>query len=198
MLTSMLSWSYSVGVGRCQTVMQLNQPILEALGGVQLQGYVTVTPRYQGNAVAYEYRHHTDNELVDRLLVEKGGDEITATHQPDVLAWLLAETAHEGADGAVHELHAFRDIWRRRMVGENDGPVLRVELRPQPQTRLVGLPAKDLRVNRFREGGHTVEPGGGGAGCQPAEITVRARDEAVGTGCDVHDDASALRHGSAL
>jgi hypothetical protein len=32
-------------------VMQLNQTILEAFKGVQLQGHVTVTPRYQGNAI---------------------------------------------------------------------------------------------------------------------------------------------------
>jgi hypothetical protein len=178
--------------------MQLHQTILKALGGLQFQRHVSVPPRYQGNAITYEHWNHTDHELVDRLLVEEGGDEITAAHQPEVLPGLLSETAHEWADGAVHELHALRDIWRRRMAGENDGPVLRVELRPQPQTRLVGLPAKDLRVNRFREGGHTVEPGGGGAGRQPAEITVRARDKAVGTGSDVHDDASALRHGLAL
>jgi hypothetical protein len=31
--------------------MQLNQTILEAFNGVQLQGHMTVTPRYQWNAI---------------------------------------------------------------------------------------------------------------------------------------------------
>ena len=40
------------------------------------------------------------------LLVEKGGDDLAAAHQPDVLAGLLAKTAHEWADDIVDELHA--------------------------------------------------------------------------------------------
>jgi len=87
-------------------VVQLNQTILEPFNGVQIQGYVTVTPRYQWNAIPNKHRGHTDYELVDRLLVEKGGDELAAAHQPDILAWLLSKTAHECADRTVHELHA--------------------------------------------------------------------------------------------
>src|SRR5207253_550481 len=46
-------------------VMRLNHTILEALDGVQLQGHVTMTPRYQWDAVPDENRDHTDDELVD-------------------------------------------------------------------------------------------------------------------------------------
>src|SRR5690242_19432401 len=70
-------------------VMQLNQTILEALGRAQIQRHMAVTRRNQWNAVPDEYRDHTDHELIDRLLVEKGGDELAAPHQPDVLARLL-------------------------------------------------------------------------------------------------------------
>ncbi len=87
-------------------VMQLNQTIPEAFNGAQIQGHVTVTPRYQWNAIPNEHWDHTDDQLVDRLLVKKGGDEVAAAHQPDILARLLSETAHEWADRAVHELHA--------------------------------------------------------------------------------------------
>src|SRR5207249_9331957 len=56
--------------------MQLNHTILEALDGVQLQGHVTITPRYQWDAVPDENRDHTDDELVDRLRVKKRGDDL--------------------------------------------------------------------------------------------------------------------------
>ena len=52
-------------------VMQLNYPIVEAFTGLQIQWHVTVTPRYQWNAIANKHRDDTDDELVDRLRVEK-------------------------------------------------------------------------------------------------------------------------------
>ena len=87
-------------------VMQLNQTIFEAFNEVQIQGHVTVTPRYQWNAVPNEHRGHTDDELVDRLRVKKRGDDLATAHQPDILARVLSKTAYEWADCTVHELHA--------------------------------------------------------------------------------------------
>ena len=87
-------------------VMQLNQTILEAFNGVQLQGHVTVTPRYQRNAIPNKHWSHTDDELVDRVRVKKGGDELAAAHQPDILARFLSKTPYEPADFTVHELHS--------------------------------------------------------------------------------------------
>src|SRR5262249_20088391 len=80
------------------------------------------------------------------------------------------------------------------MTGEDDGPTLRVELRPHAQALLVGLPAKQLRVDRPHEGVQAIEPFGSRAGRQPFEVTVRTRDVTVRAGCDVDDDVSALRH----
>src|SRR6266850_8258267 len=80
------------------------------------------------------------------------------------------------------------------MPGEDDVPAPRVELRPHAQAQLVGLPAKQLRVDRPHEGAHAIETFGLGAGCQPFEVTVRTRDVTVGAGSDVDDDVSALRH----
>ena len=89
-----------------QPVVQLNETIIEALNRLQLQWHVTVTPCYQRNTISNEHGNHTDDELVDRSIVEKGGDEITAAHQPDVLARLLSKTLHEWADCIAHELDA--------------------------------------------------------------------------------------------
>src|SRR5882762_588495 len=78
------------------------------------------------------------------------------------------------------------------MTREDDGP--RVELRPHAQAHLVGLPAKQLRVDGPHEGVHAIETFGGGAGRQPLEITVSTRDVAVRAGPDVDDDFATLRH----
>src|SRR4030095_14367891 len=78
-------------------VMQLNQIILEASKGVQIQGHVTVTPRYQWNVITDKHWSYTDDELVDRVLVKKGGDELAAAHQPDILARMLSKTAYKWA-----------------------------------------------------------------------------------------------------
>src|SRR6266581_6853152 len=87
-------------------VVQLNHTILEALNGVQLQGHVTMTPRYQCDAVPNENGDHTDDELVDRLRVKKRGDDLATPHQPDILTRLRSKAAHEWPDGIIHELHA--------------------------------------------------------------------------------------------
>src|SRR6267143_4907356 len=90
--------------------MQLNHTILEAINGVQIQGHVTMTPRYQRDAVPNENGDHADDELVDRLRVKKRGDDLSTAHQPDILARLLSKTGHEWADCNVRELHAWRGV----------------------------------------------------------------------------------------
>src|SRR5260221_4324990 len=166
--------------------MQLNHTILEAFNGVQIQRHVTVTPRYQWNAIPNKHWGPSDGELIDHLLVNKGGDDLAAAHQPDVLARLLSKTAHELADCTVHELLAWRGAGWWRMTREDDGR--RVELRPHAQAHLIGLPAKQLRVDRLHEGVHAIETFGSGAGRQPFEITVSTRDITVCAGRDVDDD----------
>src|SRR5439155_20275927 len=150
-----------------------NQPILEAFDRLQIQGHVSVTPRDQRNAIANEHGDQADDELVDHLLVKKGGDELPAAHQPDVLARLLSKPAYERADGTVHELHTGRGVRWWRMSGEDDGPtLLGVERCPQSQARLVGLAPEQLRVDRLREGVHAIETLGRGSGRMPFEIAI--------------------------
>src|SRR5262249_16776182 len=105
-----------------------------------------------------------------------------------------SKIAYEWADCTACELHRWRGAGWRRMTGEDNGPALRVEVRPHPQAHLVGFPAQQLRVDRLHESVHTIETFGSGAGCQPFDITVRARYVAVRAGCDVDDDVSAFRH----
>src|SRR5438477_8760169 len=80
------------------------------------------------------------------------------------------------------------------MVGENDARILCVELRPHGEAHLVGLPAKQLRIDRPHEGVHAIETLWCWAGCQPFEIAVGTRDVAVRAGRGVDDDFAPLRH----
>src|SRR2546426_2708593 len=80
------------------------------------------------------------------------------------------------------------------MTGENDAPTLCIELRPHPQAHLVGLPAKQLRVNRLHEGVHAIKTLWCRAGRQPFEIAVGTRDIAVRAGRNVDDDFATLGH----
>lgn len=61
-------------------------------------------------------------------------------------------------------------------------------------TGFVRLTAQDLGVDRPREGFHAIEASGGGAGGQPFQIAVRARDEAVSAGCNVDDNVPRRGH----
>ena len=71
---------------------------------------MAVAPRYQGDALPNEDRDHTDDKLVDRLFVKKGRDDLTASHQPDILARLLPKTTHKRTYRILHELHAWRGV----------------------------------------------------------------------------------------
>src|SRR6266568_1147228 len=115
-----VAWDAASSRLRLNAVMQLHHTILEAINGVQSQEHVTMMPCYQWDAVPNENGGHTDDELVDRLRVKKRGDDLATAHQPDILARLLSQTAHEWADRAVHELHACRGVGWRRMTGEDD------------------------------------------------------------------------------
>jgi len=175
-------------------VVQLDQAILEAFGGLQLQGDVTVATTYEWNAVSDKDRNYTDDELVDRILVKKGGDELAASHQPDVLSGLLAKPAYERADWTIHEFHAWRHIDWRSLAGKDDVTIIRAELCSHAQARFISFPAQQLRIDRLHEGLHAIEAFGSRARRQPFNITVRTRDVTIRAGCDVDDDFSAFCH----
>src|SRR4051812_36450221 len=176
------------------SVMQLNQTALEALDGLQIERHMLVATRDQRNAIADEDRYYADHKLVDRPLVEKGGDEIAAAHQPDVLARRLAKLAHIRADWIPDELHASWHISGRFTTREDDRLTGGVELRAQAQAYLVGLSPHQHRVDRLHESVHPVETLGSRPGCQPVEIAVRSGDVTVGAGRDVDDDVATFLH----
>ena len=89
---------------RENSVVQLHQTIVESFDLPQLQRHLTVTACYQWNTVADEHRHHADDEFVDRLLVEKGRDELAPAHQPDILAGLCPKLPNERANWLVGPL----------------------------------------------------------------------------------------------
>ena len=62
----------------------------------------------EGNAFPDERRHDGDDELVNRVLVKEGPDDLTSAHHPDVLANLLAEAFGKGPDRLRDESDAGR------------------------------------------------------------------------------------------
>src|SRR5204863_6282837 len=73
-------------------VVQLDDAVVEALDGAQVEGHVALTPRDERDAVADEHGDYVDDELVDRARIQKGGDDVATAHQPDVLARLRSKT----------------------------------------------------------------------------------------------------------
>jgi hypothetical protein len=184
--------------GVLYAVVQLDHAILEALAGEQLQGRMAVTALDQWDALSNEDWDHTDNKLVDRLLVKKGGDDLPAAHQPDILAGLLSETVHEWTYGFVHEVYS-RWGFRWRWVTRKDNVrILCVELRPHPETHVVGLSAEHLRIDGLHECVHAIETLRCRAGRQPFKIAVGTRDITVRAGPDVDNNFSSLRHDACL
>src|SRR5262249_39063363 len=151
-------------------IVHLHQTIVERSTGYQVHWHVAVASRDQRNPIPDEHRDHTDDELVDRLRIEERGDELTAAHQPDVLAGLVAQPAGERTDRTAHERAAPWDIGWRRPAGEDDGRTLRVECCAHAEAHLIGLPSEQLGVDGPHEGIHAIEAFGSGTGRQPLEI----------------------------
>jgi hypothetical protein len=51
----------------------------------------------EGNAFPDERRHDGDDELVDRVLVKEGPDDLTSVHHPDVLAKLSRSSGNRNS-----------------------------------------------------------------------------------------------------
>ena len=174
-------------------IAALYQAIIEAFDGEQLQRHVALAPGYQWDALSNKNWGHTNDELVDRLFVKKGSDDVATAHQPDILAGLRAKAAYEWVDGLAYKLHTRGGVSRRGLAGEDD-VAIRVELRPHAQARFVGLSAKHYRINCSHKGVHAIEAFGSGARRQPFEVAVGARYVTISTGADVDDDFAWICH----
>src|SRR5258708_32365744 len=86
--------------------MQLNDAVRKLLYTEQAERHLAMLRRKEGNAFPNEGRHDGDDELVYRLLVQKGPDDLASAHHPDVLAGLRAEAFGEGAARLGNEVDA--------------------------------------------------------------------------------------------
>ncbi len=86
--------------------MQLNDAVRKLLYTEQAERHFAMPRCKEGNAFPNEGRHDGDDELVDRLLVQKGPDDLASAHHPDVLAGLRAEAFGEGTDRLGNEVDA--------------------------------------------------------------------------------------------
>jgi hypothetical protein len=100
--------------------------------------------------------HDGDNELVYRLLVQEGPDDLASAHHPDVLAGSRAEAFGEGTDRLGDEVDARGHGSRRPPPREHIVHGTFTEARAHLQTPVEGLAAEDLGIGgalEFRETG---------------------------------------------
>jgi len=82
-------------------VKQLNDAVRKLLYTEQAERHRAMPRCKEWNAFPDEGWHDGDDELVNRVLVKKGADDLTSAHHPDVLASLLTEAFGEGPDRLV-------------------------------------------------------------------------------------------------
>src|SRR5687768_16638148 len=78
--------------------------------------------RDEWNALADEDRHDVDVELIDLAGIKKRGDQLSATHHPDLFSRRRAQTLRERLYRLRDELHTGRRssgrVSRKHIVGE--------------------------------------------------------------------------------
>ena len=146
--------------------------------------------RHEGNAFPDERRHDGDDELVNRVLVKEGPDDLASAHHPDVLASLLAQAFGKGPDRLCDELDAGGRRCRGRPAREHIMHVIRAKARAHLHTQVEGLAAENLGVNGARKFRQTVEALWGRTSCQPIKIAIGSSDVAVRAGRNIDDDFS--------
>ena len=99
------------------------------------------------NTFPDEYGHDADNELVNRTLVKERRDDLTSTHQPDVLACLLAEALGKSPDRFRDELDSGRSGCRGSLSREDVMQIFRVEVRTQLHTHVEGLATENFGID---------------------------------------------------
>jgi len=142
------------------------------------------------NAFPDEGRHDGDDELVNRVLVQEGPDDLTSAHHPHVLANLRAEAFGEGTDRLGDEVDAGGHGSRRPPAREHIVHGSRTEARAHLQTPVEGLTAEDLGIGGALEFWETVEALWRRPFRQPIEIAIWSSHVAVHARRNVHDDFS--------
>lgn len=101
----------------------------------------------EGNAFPDERRHDGDDELVNRVLVKEGPDDLTSAHHPDVLASLFADAFGKGPDRFRDELDAGRHGCWGRPAREHIMHVICAKVRAHLHTQVEGLPTENLGID---------------------------------------------------
>src|SRR5215467_13862676 len=146
----------------------------------------------EGSAFPDERRYDADDELVNRILVKKGSDDLASAHHPNVLASLRAQAFGKGTDRLGDEVDACGNGSRRRPPREHIVHGIRSEARAHLQTPVEGLAAEDLGIGGALEFRETVEALWSWPFRQPIEIAIGSSHVAVCARRNINDDFSLL------
>src|ERR1700732_3339522 len=108
-------------------VVQLNDAVRKLLYTEQAERHRAMPRCKEWNALPDEGWHDSDDELVNRVLVQERPYDLASAHHPDVLASLRAEAFGEGTDRLGDEVDAGGHGSRGRVPGEK----LRQRKRPE-------------------------------------------------------------------
>ena len=81
-----------------RAIVQVDDAVGEGFGGEELEADGAMARLDEGDAFADEDEDDVDAELVDFALVQKGGDDFAAAHQPDIFAGLGVQALGEFFD----------------------------------------------------------------------------------------------------
>src|ERR1700716_97003 len=126
--------------------MHLNDAVRKLLYTEQAERYLTMPRCEKGNTFPDEGWHDSDDELIDRALVQEGSDYLAAAHHPDVLARLRAEAFGKGTERLGDEVDPCRHRSSPRPPREHIVHGICTEARAHLQTPVEGLAAEDLGV----------------------------------------------------
>src|SRR6267154_3082899 len=185
---------------RRRTIVREDDAVGEDFGGEEFEADGAMARLNEGDAFADEDGDEVDAELVDFALVQKGGDDFSPAHHPDIFAGLGAQTPGEWFDWLVDEFESGQ--WcLARLAGKNVVLDLRAEasglhalLHAHLDALGVGLIAPEDSVDGFEEGG-IAGIALGAATVEPGDVAIGAGDVAVGAGGNVDDDFSGNLHG---
>ena len=104
--------------------MNLDHAIGKRFHRTQFQWYLEMTWRDERNAFPNEDWNNGDNEFVDRVFIQERRNELPATHHPDILAGLVAETFGKRTNRLRDEFDASRYGCRRRLAREHVMPIV--------------------------------------------------------------------------
>src|SRR5262245_26042336 len=127
--------------------MNLHNAVRKSLHSDEAKRHFTTPRCNEGYALSDERRHDRDDELINRVLVKEGCDDLPSAHHPDVLAGLLAEALGKGPDRPGDEMDAGGRGRRGRSARQDVMHVVCAEARAHLHTQVEGLTTENLRID---------------------------------------------------